>query len=191
MSYATLTQLKEYLAVSSASDDALLTDLLTRATATIDQLTRTTFAAGAATAREYGRDAMWWDGKLRQDWLLLPSATYIAQLVGVLDADAAVIPLAEITVYPPEPPYTVLIRKGARWCGETQTITVTARWGYSITPPVPIVHATIRLAAWMYRQRGAANDPDRPVVADQGMVLLPSQLPADVRELLASYLPVV
>jgi hypothetical protein len=65
--YATLAQLKTYLGVTSTADDALLTDLLTRATAAIEQMTRKTFAAPAATARTFGRELMLWDAQLQRD----------------------------------------------------------------------------------------------------------------------------
>ena len=189
--YATLAQLKEYLAVTSTADDALLTDLLVRATAIIEQMTRKTFAAPAASSRRFGRELMLWDAQLQRDYLLLQSGVYIAQLVSATDGDGAPIPLTEIDAHPPDAPYAVLARKGARWCGASQQATITARWGYSIAPPADIVHATIRLAAWMYRQRGTVNDPDRPTVADGGLVLLPSALPDDVRSTLERYRDVV
>ena len=187
--YATLAQLKTYLGITTTADDALLTDLLTRATASIEQMTRKTFAAPAATSMKFGRERMLWDGGW--DYLLLPSGRYIAQLVSAADGDNAAIPLAEIELPAGDPPYAVLVRVGARWCGSAQRATVTARWGYSINPPDDIVHATIRLAAWLYRQRGTANDPDRPTVADHGLVLLPSALPEDVRAILERYRDVV
>jgi len=189
--YATLAQLKTYLAVTSTADDALLTDLLVRATAAIEQMTRKTFSAPAATSRTFGRELMMWDGVLKRDYLLLPSGVYIAQLVGAADGDSIAIPLTEIDTHPPDAPYTVLARRDKRWCSASQHATITARWGYSITPPADIVHATIRLAAWLYRQRGTANDPDRPTVADGGLVLLPSALPDDVRLILERYRDVV
>ena len=189
--YATLAQLREYLSVTTTVDDALLTDLITRATAVIEQMTRKTFTAPAASSRTFGREAMLWDAQLRRDYLLLPSGVYIAQLVSAADGDGDAIPSTEIDTHPPDAPYTVLARRGKRWCGVSQQATITARWGYSIAPPADIVHATIRLAAWMYRQRGTANDPDRPTVADGGLVLLPSALPDDVRAILERYRDVV
>jgi hypothetical protein len=189
--YATPAQLKTYLAVTSTADDALLTDLLVRATAVIDQMTRKTFRAPAATSRTFGRELMLWDGLLKRDYLLLPSGVYIAQLVGAADGDGGAIPLTEIDTHPPDAPHTVLARRDRRWCSASQQTTITARWGYSITPPDDIVHAAIRLAAWMYRQRGTANDPDRPTVADGGLVLLPSALPDDVKSILERYRDVV
>jgi len=189
--YATLAQLKEYLSVTTTADDALLTDLLVRATAVIEQMTRKPFAASAATSRRFGRELMLWDAQLQRDYLLLPSGVYVALLVSATDGDGAAIPLTEIDADPPDAPYTVLARRGKHWCGASQQATITARWGYSVAPPADIIHATIRLAAWLYRQRGTANDPDRPTVADGGLVLLPSALPDDVRAILERYRDVV
>jgi len=189
--YATLAQLKDYLSITSNVDDALLTDLLVRATAVIEQMTRKTFTAPTATSRTFGREVMLWDAQLRRDYLLLPSGVYVAQLVSAADGDGATIPLTEIDTHPPDAPYTVLARRDRRWCGASQQATITARWGYSIAPPADIAHATIRLAAWLYRQRGTANDPDRPTVADGGLVLLPSALPDDVRAIVERYRDVV
>jgi uncharacterized phiE125 gp8 family phage protein len=189
--YATLAQLKAYLAITANTDDALLTDLLMRATSVIEQMTRKVFVATPASPRRFGRGQMLWEGTLHRDYLLLPSGYYVAQLVSAVDGDGATIPLSEIELPPDGPPYTILIRRGSRWCHNTQTAEITARWGYSISPPADIEHATIRLAAWMYRQRGTANDPDRPTVADGGLVLLPSALPDDVKQILERYRDVV
>jgi uncharacterized phiE125 gp8 family phage protein len=189
--YATLAQLKAYLAITATTDDALLTDLLMRATSVIEQMTRKVFIATPASARRFGRGQMLWDSALRWDYLLLPSGYYIAQLVSATDGNGNTIPLSEIELPPDGPPYSVLIRRGSRWCSSSQTVEITARWGYSISPPADITHATIRLAAWMYRQRGTANDPDRPTVADGGLVLLPSALPDDVKQIVERYRDVV
>lgn len=189
--YATLEQLKAYLAITATTDDALLTDLLLRATSVIEQMTRKTFIAPPAAPRRFWRSQMLWVSALRRDYLLLPSGYYIAQLVSATDGDGVPIPLSELELSPDSPPHSVVIRRGSHWCGYSQTAEITARWGYSLTPPADIVHATIRLAAWMYRQRGTANDPDRPTVADSGLVLLPSALPDDVRAILERYRDVV
>ena len=115
--YATLAQLREYLSVTTTVDDALLTDLLTRAAAIIEQTTRKTFSAPAASSRTFGREVMLWDAQLQRDYLLLPSSVYIAQLVSATDGDGDAIPLTEIATHPPDAPYTVLARRDRRWCG--------------------------------------------------------------------------
>ena len=125
--YATPAQLKTYLGVTSTADDALLTDLLVRATTIIEQMTRKTFAAPTATSRTFGRELMLWDAQLQRDYLLLPSGVSIAQLVGATDGDNAAIPLTEIDTHPPDAPYTVLARQNRRWCGASQQATITAR----------------------------------------------------------------
>jgi hypothetical protein len=136
--YATLAQLKAYLAITANTDDALLSDLLMRATSVIEQMTRKVFIATPAAPRRFGRGQMMWDGSLKWDYLLLPSGYYIAQLTGATDGDGNTIPLGEIELPPDGPPYSVLIRRGARWCSSAQTAEITARWGYSISPPADI-----------------------------------------------------
>lgn len=188
MSYATLSDLKSYLAITSTADDALLTDMLERARQVIDTMTRTTFAVPADTTRRFGVAQTWWDAETQRGHLLLPPYTFLAAYTTILSEDGQPIPLTEVVPYPMDPPYTTLVRLGRRWIrsssGEVQ---VTGRWGWSVTPPSDIVHATIRLAGWMYRQRSTGNDGDRPVVAEHGLVVLPSSLPRDIRDILSLY----
>jgi len=54
------------------------------------------------------------------------------------------------------------------------------------TAPVDIVHATLRLALWYYRQRDSSTDMDRPMLAE-GVTILPSMIPADVVAILDAY----
>lgn len=188
MTYATLADLKAYLDISSASDDALLTALLQRATALIDRRTGLTFAAPADATRylapQYAREHTLW---LPARWMLAQAPTTIVTPAGVT------VPASAVRYQPPEPPYVAirLIDSAYSWRDGTDDIAITGRWGWSVTPPSDIVHATIRLAAWLYRQRSASSDTDRPTVADGGLVVLPLRLPRDIEQLLASYLVVV
>jgi hypothetical protein len=184
MSYATLADLKSYLDISSASDDALLTALLQRATALIDRRTGVTFQAATDTTRtlapQYAHERTLW---LPPRWMLAQAATTIVSPAGVT------IPASAVCYHPPDAPYVAirLIDTAYSWHDGTDDISITGRWGWSVTPPADIVHATIRLAAWLYRQRSASSDLDRPTVADGGLVVLPLRLPRDIEQLLASY----
>lgn len=184
MSYATLADLKAYLDISSASDDALLTALLQRATALIDRRTGLTFSASVDTTRTlaplYTNERTLW---LPARWMLAQPATTILTPAGVS------VPASAVRYQPPEPPYVAirLIDSAYSWCDGTGDISITGRWGWSVTPPEDIVHAAIRLAAWLYRQRSASSDLERPTVADGGLVVLPMRLPRDIEQLLASY----
>ena len=89
------------------------------------------------------------------------------------------------------------------------TFTVTANTGSTVTwaqtagndtdttavmlfTPTDIVSACRRLAAWMYRQKDTQQgDSDRPILAGDGSVIMPSTLPQDVTSLLQPYVKVV
>jgi hypothetical protein len=66
-------------------------------------------------------------------------------------------------------------------------ISIEGRWGYSVTPPADVVQATVRLVAWMYRQRDTGVDADRPAVNEQGVMVFPASMPRDVAEMLRPY----
>lgn len=85
------------------------------------------------------------------------------------------------------------------------TFTVTANTGSSVTwaqtagddtdttgvllfTPTDIVTACRRLAAWMYRQKDTQQgDSDRPLLAGDGTVIMPTTLPQDVEKMLLPY----
>ena len=68
-------------------------------------------------------------------------------------------------------------------------IAVTGKWGYSLTAPADVVQATVRLAAWFYRQKDNAAGDQAIVTGD--VTVLPARLPEDVRKLLRPYLRVL
>jgi hypothetical protein len=69
-------------------------------------------------------------------------------------------------------------------------IAVTGRWAYSVAAPDPIVQATLRLSAFLYRQRANALDLDRTMIIGN-TTLTPAQLPVDVWAILKPYSKVV
>ena len=57
--------------------------------------------------------------------------------------------------------------------------------GYVLFVPASIRQACIRLTAWLYRHKdNQSGDTDRPILAGDGNIIMPSTLPADVRMLL-------
>lgn len=60
--------------------------------------------------------------------------------------------------------------------------------GVMFYTPTDIVTACRRLAAWMYRQKDTqGGDADRPILAGDGSVIMPTTLPQDVEKLLMPY----
>ena len=67
-------------------------------------------------------------------------------------------------------------------------IAVTGRWAYCLAAPPDIVQATLRLAAWLYRQKDTATPGvDNPIFVGDGNVIMPANLPVDVKALISPY----
>ncbi len=186
MAYATLDQLKEYLDVTDTANDALLTRLLDAATAEVERWTGRVFQADADSTRKFHAVE---DTDVDRVWLHLDRD--LAAITSVVNGDGTDI-TADIVPFPPDPPHSALrirISSTARWTYTTapeEAIAVTGRWAYSVTPPADVVQATIRLAAYAYRQRDAQVF-DVTAAPGQGVIVVPRGFPADVRVLLAPY----
>ena len=186
MAYVTVIELKRYLGIDAdnSADDALLADLVQRAQAVVDSRTGRTFEAAADTARTFGADSV--DG----DWLFFDAD--LCSLASVVNGDGAAVAADQYTTRPTNrrPWFALLLRPyaSAGWHTERGDITVTGRWAYSLTAPADVVQATVRLAAWFYRQKDNTG-ADVAMLAGDTMIL-PSKLPADVVELLRPYMRV-
>ena len=186
MSYPTIEQVKHYLGIDTSAEDALLTELLMRSVSIIESSTGRTFTAKRDTRffgvdRIYGRDLMFWDNDL-------------LEVEELLNGDGEAIEAKYFVLLPrnESPKWGVRLKSGAHWDvpidGE---IAVTGLWGYSETPPDDIVHATVRLTAFLYRQKDTSADVDRPIVTGDGVTIMPTGLPSDVKALVSKYRKVV
>jgi hypothetical protein len=186
--YATIAQLQTHLAMPGTLPDDITANLnmaLTNASAVIDDQTHRHFEATVDTTRyhDIADDVegarLWLNGDL-------------ATLTGVVNGDGVMVALTDIK---PEPayttPYFALTLKnnsGLAWnYSEGEGVAVTGRWAYSVTPPDPIVQATLRLASWFYRQPSNALDLDRAVIVGN-TTIAPSAIPADVFVILRPYM---
>lgn len=193
MAYTTNTELKTYAGISDTVHDTLLTSLITRAQAAIDAYVGFSFEAAADSTRYFDATSRRYGGHV--DGRLLLFDTWCCAITSVTNGDGSTI---ASTYYVTEP------RNGSRYYGikllassglswETDSdgdaekaITVTGKFAWSTTPPADIVHATLRLALWYYRQRDSSTDMDRPMLAE-GVTILPSMIPADVTHILDQY----
>ena len=188
MAYASASDVKTYLGITASTDDTLITALIARAQAMIDRETGTTFEASSDTTRYF--DAV---ENVNGRYLLFDR--WCAAITTVTNGDSTEVTSAE---YVKEPrgsgPYYGIKLLGSSTQAWTYTtdaenaISVLGKWAYSATVPADIAHATIRLTAFLYRQRENANDIDRAVVVGNATVL-PAQLPADVMHIIAPYKP--
>lgn len=176
--YTTLADLKMYLRISGTADDALLSALITRASRIIDDHCGRWFAAREETRRY---DAV---GRHITGRLLLLDADLLS-VTAITNGDGTAIDPDDVLLRPYNmPPYFGIALKqssGLNWThnGDAEgAIVVTGMWGFSTTPPEPVVQATLRLAAWLYRQRDSGAE---------GTEALSAHLPRDVRDLLAPY----
>jgi hypothetical protein len=190
MPYTDLTTLKQYLSITSADDDALLTALIARAQTLIDTAAARTFEAAADSTRRF--DAI---RDVTGDGQMLFLDDDLCQVTTVINGDGTTIPAADYVTEPRRrPPYYALRLKpsaGLAWTysGDAENaITVTGRWAYSPTAPADIAHACVRLAAHLYRQKDTQSAPlSSPHQSADGVLMLPAQLPADVAQMLIPY----
>ena len=186
MAYATVSQVKSYLGISASTDDTLLGTFITAAQKIIDAHTRRTFEASTATTRYF--DAMS-DVTGNTLWL----GADLASVGTVTNGDGNALGTADYVTEPRNtaPYYQLRIRSDstAAWTysdHHENAIAVSGWWAYSTTAPDDIVHATIRLAAWLYAQKDNHADQDRAFIAGNTTVL-PVNLPADVKAILDPY----
>src|SRR5688572_14878595 len=156
--YTSVAAVKTYLHITGTSDDSLLADLVKRASRLIDDHCGRWFDARTET-RYY--DAL---GSHMTGRLLLLDADLLS-VTSVVNGDGATIPSSEYILRPVNwPPYFGIALKHAsntRWTYTTSpenAIAVTGSWGFSTIIPEPVVHAAIRLATWLYRQRDTGGE---------------------------------
>jgi len=185
MSYASLTNLKDYLGISVAStaDDPLLTDLLTRAEGIIDAYTGRHFEAETAT-KYFTIDDI--DGQNLYLW-----GYDLLSVTKLINGDGVEIASDKYRLFPrnDNPKWIIRLDEDQAWnftSGDSE-ISVAGTWGFSATAPADITHACIRLAAFLYRQKDTNADIDRPMVTGDGVTIMPSNLPADVTRILDRY----
>lgn len=207
MAYVTVADLKSYLGITASSDDALLQSFLDAATAYIES------PMGAGRSFQAGSSTRVFDAVRDTDWnpavyaafdrsqtpgLAMGRTLYLdddlCQITSIVNGDGTTITSNQYLTLPRNraPYYAIQLRLSANiaWAWQADpaaAITVTGVWAYSATPPADIQHACRRLAAWMYRQKDTASDPDRPMVSPDGVTLLPATVPKDVQTILTGY----
>jgi hypothetical protein len=184
MSYATAVQVKEYLGISgTVVDDNLLDDLIERAEGLIDAYTGRSFESTTAT-KLFTSDSI--DG---QDLLLYGED--LLTVTKLTNGDGVEIAAGSYRLFPrnDSPKWLIRLDESKSWnfSDSDSEISVEGTWGYSATAPADIIHACIRLAAFLYRQKDTSADIDRPMITGDGVTIMPSALPVDVTRVLDRY----
>ena len=188
MAYCGVDELKEYLGVTGATDDAMLLTLLAAAQRTIDSYCARTFEATADTVRTF-------DSQRDVDGYTLTVDSDLCAITSIVNGDGTTISNSHYVTEPRNatPYYAIRLKASAGkvWtstvAGDSENaITVTGKWAYSTSAPSDIAHVCKRLAAYIYRQKDNAGDLDRAVIAGNSTIL-PAQIPSDIRLMLAPY----
>ena len=186
MAYTTPGAVKAYLGISEATDDELITSLISAAQLAIDSHCHRTFEASADSTRYFDYSSEYIDGA----WLYLNDE--IASITTVTNGDSNEVTSAQYTTWPKnETPYSrirILSNSGKTWTYTSEwmdAISITGRWAYSTTAPADVAQACIRLASFYYRAKDA---PLTDVTAiEAGTVIRTPGLPSDVKAILSGY----
>lgn len=194
MAYTTAVLLREYADIADVRHDALLTLLIARAQALIDGYVGFSFEAAADSTRYFDAASTRNGGHVDGRTLLFD--TWCCSITSVTNGDATAVAAASYVTEPRNGArfygIKLLSSTGLAWEAKSTTddaekaITVVGKWAWSTTAPADIIHATLRLGLWLYRQRDSSTDMDRPILAE-GVMVLPGQIPADVLRVLDQY----
>lgn len=185
--YCGVVELRDYLGVSSTTDDALLNSFILAAKRIIDDNTGRTFEASSDSTRYF--DAI-------QD--VQGSTLYLGHydlcaITTITNGDGTTLNTDHYVTEPRNgtPYYAIKLKAsaGKSWVYMTDpenAISITGRWAYSTTAPDSIGHACKRLAGYLYRQKDNAGDLDRALVVGNSTIL-PNQIPSDIRMIIQPY----
>jgi hypothetical protein len=189
MAYASSSDLKTYLDITSSGDDTLIADVLTRAQALIEAATNRVFEAAANSSRLF-------DAVTDVEGAVLYLDEDLASINSITNGDSGATAITS-GQYVSEPrnetPYyaiRLLDSTSLDWeynADPENAITVNGKWAYSESAPADIVQATVRLAAFLYRQKESNVDVDRVMQLPDGSMVLPSGLPRDVTSIIKKY----
>lgn len=182
MAYASLADLKTYLGAGTIKDDTLLADLLTRAQKAIETFCDRTFESSEATRYYNAGDILGSNLYTGKDLLEITTLT---------NGDGSGIDSDSYVLLPRNegPPYKIIRLKSSYCWSFTDSdseIEVGGTWGFATAAPSDIEHATLRLAAYFYRQKDAQVF-DTTAMPDIGMIQVPQGIPRDVRIILTPY----
>lgn len=188
MAYITVDLLKEYLGPLGTDDDDLLTRLCSAAQKIVEVITDKVFEITADTTRTFdpttdtcgGGDTLFLD-----EWLW--------SITTLTNGDGVVLTSASYQLMTPnKPPYFAVKLKrfsNKYWTYGTDpegAISILGKWGFSLTPPPDIVQVTLRIAAWLYRQKDSQVF-DQTAFTEIGAIRMKPNLPQDVLQMLEPY----
>lgn len=186
MAYTTAAEVKAMLGISGTGDDAILAGFVAAAQKILETYCNRVFEAAADTTRYRDADAHV-EGRLL--WLDYD----LCQITTVTNGDGTVLTTDDYTVRPRNttPWYALELKQSSAssWTYDTtpeNAIAILGRHAYSVTAPADMVHATKRLAAFLYRQKDAQTF-DTTALEQMGAIEVAQSIPKDVRALAWPY----
>jgi hypothetical protein len=199
MAYITTAQLKSYMGISSSSDDALLSLCIDRAQSVINSYTNRVFESTADTTRYYTPiidrigSGLGYSGDLSDDYTITTNYDLIS-ITSITNGTGDAIPTNAVVTLPPNftPGYAVRIKQASgyfwSYVGSPEaSVSITGRWGYSLTAPANIQQACLRIASGFYRQRDGSPDISDSIISADGSQIVSSAMRRDVKQLLDPY----
>jgi len=187
------------MGVTASTDDTLLSLCIDRAQSTIESYTNRLFEASADTTRKYTPiidrigSGMGFQGSLMDDYAIDLDFDLIS-ITSITNGDGSNVPTASVITLPLNftPAYAVRIKQASgyfwTYTGSPEaSVSITGRFGYSLTPPANIVQATLRLASQMYRQRDGSPDLGNSIISADGSTIVTSAMSRDIEALLKPY----
>ena len=185
MSYATREVVKQYLGIEldKTADDALLDGLISRAEKIIESYTGREFEDKTAT-KYFDADDI--EGRLLYLW-----GYDLLTITTLTNGDGTEISSDNYRLEPrnESPKWQIRLDEDTTWDFDDSDdeVSIVGKWGYSANAPADIQHACIRLVSFLYRQKDTSADIDRPMITGDGVTIMPSALPQDVKSILDSY----
>ena len=187
------------MGVTASTDDALLGLCIDRAQSTIESYTNRKFEATADTTRKYTPivdrigSGMGFSGNLMDDYTIDLNYDLIS-LTSITNGDTTDVPLTSVVTLPLNftPAYAVRIKQSSgyfwTYTGSPEaSVSITGRFGYSLTAPANIQQACLRLASQMYRQRDGSPDLGNSIISADGSAIVTSAMSRDIEALLKPY----
>ena len=188
--YPKFQDLKLYLNIDTAKDDALLVVTLKRAIATFENMCGRSFVPAVETRYIDATD----EQVITSNRLFLRDGDLVE--ITELKIDNKIVPEDEYYLEGAVPHFVVRLTNASDFnlhsytVSPERSIVITGRWGYRDEVPDDVFGAIIRLAAWLYQQKDNAMELDRPIAMSNAMVL-PASLPSDVEAIAGFYRKVI
>jgi hypothetical protein len=186
MAYIDVDDVKEYLGPLETDDDALLTRLCSAAQRMVEIHTDKVFEIGSDTTRYFDPTVDVRSGILFFDEWLWSVTT-------LTNGDGTVLTTTDYQLVAPNktPYYGVKLKLNSSkyWTYQTNpenAISLVGKWGFSLTPPADIVQITLRIAAWLYRQKDSQIF-DQTAFTEIGAIRMKASIPHDIVQLLDPY----